>query len=403
MADYHPIISRAVAALETNNAENRRAIYEHARATLLRQLRAITPALKETEILRERLALEDAIRRIELEYLRRENAGTAPLRQSYASYEEPPRSRVAHSQQLDQSPVTSASFRKWLPKFERESIEPIPRWLHRKDSVEFGISHPHGVVSGAFFVVDAWIYHHEDRTEVIRRAQLAFKSGGSGAITRGSQVTVKLEIGPWKVDPPSQTIVWAGEIVSVPFAISPTNQVPSGTVIGRCSFFMKGLRIGQVLFELSLARTVHKGRHVVPGRSIGSAFASYASRDRRAVIARVQGIEKLGVEVFMDVRNLKSGDPYPVHLLHQIDSSDVLYLFWSLHAKHSIWVEKEWRYGLERKGIEFIDPVPLVDPRKVSPPAELGARINFNDWTLAYLEYENSIGLWRRFRSRYGI
>jgi hypothetical protein len=30
-------------------------------------------------------------------------------------------------------------------------------------------------------------------------------------------------------------------------------------------------------------------------------------------------------------------------------------------------------------------PVPLVNPRKVLPPAELSARIQFDDWTLAYL------------------
>ena len=39
MADYYPLISRAVAALEKNSGENRRAIYERARAALLAQLR----------------------------------------------------------------------------------------------------------------------------------------------------------------------------------------------------------------------------------------------------------------------------------------------------------------------------------------------------------------------------
>ena len=39
MADYYPLISRAVAGLEKNNGENRRALYERARAALLAQLR----------------------------------------------------------------------------------------------------------------------------------------------------------------------------------------------------------------------------------------------------------------------------------------------------------------------------------------------------------------------------
>jgi hypothetical protein len=129
------------------------------------------------------------------------------------------------------------------------------------------------------------------------------------------------------------------------------------------------------------------------------AFASYASKDRPRVLARVQRIEKLGVKVFVDVRDLKANDPYPTYLLNQIDGSDVLYLFWSRHAKESKWVEREWRYGLEKRGIDFIDPVPLVDPRKAAPPSELGAQKHFSDWVLAYIEAEKSISFWNRFRN----
>jgi hypothetical protein len=71
MADYYPLISRAVAALEKNNGENRRALYERARGALLAQLRGITPSLSESDITRERLALEESIRKVEAEAARR--------------------------------------------------------------------------------------------------------------------------------------------------------------------------------------------------------------------------------------------------------------------------------------------------------------------------------------------
>ena len=45
MADYHPLISRAVAGLDKTNGESRRALYERARAALLAQLRRVTPSL----------------------------------------------------------------------------------------------------------------------------------------------------------------------------------------------------------------------------------------------------------------------------------------------------------------------------------------------------------------------
>ena len=70
MADYYPLISRAVGALEKNTGENRRAIYDRARAALRAQLRGVTPALDESDITRERLALEESIRKVEAESAR---------------------------------------------------------------------------------------------------------------------------------------------------------------------------------------------------------------------------------------------------------------------------------------------------------------------------------------------
>ncbi|MBS0534364.1 MAG: hypothetical protein JSR72_09940 [Proteobacteria bacterium] len=67
MADYYPLIARAVAGLDKNTGENRRALYERARAALVNQLRGVDPPLDEADITRERLGLEDAIRRLEAE------------------------------------------------------------------------------------------------------------------------------------------------------------------------------------------------------------------------------------------------------------------------------------------------------------------------------------------------
>src|SRR5215475_3940149 len=71
MADYLPLIARAVEGLDKNTSENRRALYERARTALVAQLRGVSPALDESEITRERLALEEAIRKVEAEAARR--------------------------------------------------------------------------------------------------------------------------------------------------------------------------------------------------------------------------------------------------------------------------------------------------------------------------------------------
>ncbi len=83
MADYTPLISRAVGALAENTGEARRAVYERARTALLAQLRGMNPPLPEEHITRERMALEDAIRKVEAD-----NAGDsldAMLEREFAS------------------------------------------------------------------------------------------------------------------------------------------------------------------------------------------------------------------------------------------------------------------------------------------------------------------------------
>jgi predicted lipid-binding transport protein (Tim44 family) len=71
MADYHPLIARAVNGLDKNTGENRRALYDRARSALVNQLRSVEPALDESDITRERLALEESIRKVEAEAVKR--------------------------------------------------------------------------------------------------------------------------------------------------------------------------------------------------------------------------------------------------------------------------------------------------------------------------------------------
>jgi hypothetical protein len=78
MADYYPLIARAVAGLEKNTGEGRRILYERARTALVTQLRGVVPALSESDITRERLGLEEAIRKVEAEAARQSREGTRP-------------------------------------------------------------------------------------------------------------------------------------------------------------------------------------------------------------------------------------------------------------------------------------------------------------------------------------
>jgi hypothetical protein len=133
MADYYPLISRAVSGLEKNTGEGRRALYERARKALVEQLRGVDPPLSETDITRERLALEESIRKVETEAVRqsRPPAPPAPPPRAAepppapkAAAPEPPPPPARHGDTLvPPSGDLRRTERKWL---DRNQDEPKP-------------------------------------------------------------------------------------------------------------------------------------------------------------------------------------------------------------------------------------------------------------------------------------
>jgi hypothetical protein len=113
MADYYPLIVRAVTGLDKGTGEARRALYERARAALVTQLRGVQPALSEADITRERLALEEAIRKVEAEAARRPRPEGPKL----------PRANLAP---LGPSPEKPASFAPRPPPPDASSAERAP-------------------------------------------------------------------------------------------------------------------------------------------------------------------------------------------------------------------------------------------------------------------------------------
>ena len=65
MAEYYPLLAKAVAGLPNSTPEIRRAVYERARKALLAQLLSLDPPLAEADIARETEALDGAVARLE--------------------------------------------------------------------------------------------------------------------------------------------------------------------------------------------------------------------------------------------------------------------------------------------------------------------------------------------------
>jgi hypothetical protein len=70
MTNYYPLMASVVAALAPNTAEARRQLYDSARVGFPTYLGNLDPPLSDSDITRERTALEEVIRRLEAEQMK---------------------------------------------------------------------------------------------------------------------------------------------------------------------------------------------------------------------------------------------------------------------------------------------------------------------------------------------
>lgn len=90
MAEYYAVLKKAVGGLAVDSSDARRAVYEKARNALIGQLKAINPPLTTSEISRQRLELEEAIRRVEREAGADYSAAAPPTAEIYDDAPEEP-------------------------------------------------------------------------------------------------------------------------------------------------------------------------------------------------------------------------------------------------------------------------------------------------------------------------
>jgi len=148
--------------------------------------------------------------------------------------------------------------------------------------------------------------------------------------------------------------------------------------------FADGIRLTTLQFYVKC--NAASQQKVQPERwDVKSVFVSYARADAEQVTSLVRGMEKVrpDLDVFMDVDRLRSGQNWQEVLKAEIERRDMLFLCWSPDAKVSKWVDFEWRHMYNKRGIEHIDPIPLISPQSCPPPKELEV-LHFDDRWLHY-------------------
>lgn len=111
MADYYPLLARALDALPDRSPAMRKAVYDRARGALIAQLRSLDPPIAEADIELERKALDAAIGRLETAYGEPAPPAEAPAAEPPAPPPAPPAAAVPSKPEFlpDPSPAAQAS------------------------------------------------------------------------------------------------------------------------------------------------------------------------------------------------------------------------------------------------------------------------------------------------------
>jgi hypothetical protein len=264
------------------------------------------------------------------------------------------------------------------------------------DPVDCTVFAPPQASVGESLLVQVFAHLPEQAAEVLAAAiefdDSAKRRGATALgtrIRRGSRLTFELASRGLQIREPARSIIWQGRPASVQFDAEVSAENAHGTVIAAVTVSQDSVPIGEVKFKLnvvcSAAGSARKGVPAGEARRYQTAFVSYASQDRPEVLRRVQMLAPAGIRFFQDVLDLEPGQRWSDEIFKRIDESDVMFLFWSTAAKNSEWVQREWRYGLERRGVGFIKPVILEGPPIPPPPQDL-SEIHFNDKVLYFIK-----------------
>lgn len=254
----------------------------------------------------------------------------------------------------------------------------------RMDQVQFSAVSPKNAIKGEYTLIQVFMYQQNFRNVVQEAMEMMDspaqeKRSGFHNVRENTCVKIRLTCPDMQIEDNELEQYWSGGYLQFDFAICPPEDFKKRQLLLTAAVYFDGIPATRLMLMLNPQAPAQESIDV-KRHDICSAFVSYASQDRPRVGALIQGMRKArpDMDIFFDVNSLRSGEDWEQILYQEIHNRDVLFLCWSRHAKESPWVEREWRYALEQKGSDAIEPIPLEQPDICPPPAEL-SRKHFND------------------------
>jgi hypothetical protein len=207
------------------------------------------------------------------------------------------------------------------------------------------------------------------------------RSQATRTIARGAEMVVVPELPGCRFNPPRASFLWLEDWHRAEFRVQATPEQPGfalgQAVKGRVAFYVGPVLVAEVPIwthfrEGADASAVDQPDTRVTTDPYQRIFLSYSHKDALIVQQVERAYTVLGLQSLRDVHVLRSGEEWHPALLRHIAQADIFQLYWSNNAKHSTYVEHEWRHALTQTRPSFIRPLYWEQPMP-DPPPELAA------------------------------
>ena len=261
---------------------------------------------------------------------------------------------------------------------------------------EFSVIAPKRLIKGDYSIIKVVMYEKTARDVVdsmLKELEENAQENRSGMyeVKDGAKIKVVITSPDIAIEDNVENGVWQGDHLIFYFSVLLPEQYDKHQLMMMATIYINEMIATKLKFVVKCFSVLEQ-KIEVSREDVLTAFVSYASQDRNRVATIIQGMKKArpDLDVFFDVDSLRSGEDWEQALHKEIEKRDVLYLCWSHNARESKWVDMEWRYALEKKGLECIEPVAIESPDSCPPPTELKNKY-FNDKLLYIINSDKNV------------
>ncbi len=206
-------------------------------------------------------------------------------------------------------------------------------------------------------------------------------SRSSTEILRGTEITIIPTCKGITFNPPHVSFKWMEIFHRAEFRFIADTSLLDDAAKGEIDIFAGPLIIGSLKFAMlfndkNTSPTTDYEEHARMYNK-DDVFISYSRKDKEVARAFKNVLEATGLDVFLDVDDIRTGQFWQDELLRRIERAKIFQIFWSPNYSESENCRLEWEYALKQNKEEgYIRPIFWSNPLSPRPPEELN-KYNF--------------------------